>query len=70
MTITKYIISLFALLLIISCDSDSHNTVSKKNVAQTLLNKKEQLAHDFESLRSTLQRPKNGLYQTLFPFQL
>lgn len=50
---TKYIISLFSLLLIISCDSDSQNTVSKKNVAPTLLTKKEQLAHDFENNKLT-----------------
>lgn len=50
---TKYTISLFSLLLFISCDSRSQNKVSKKKEVQTLLSKKEQLAHDFENNKLT-----------------
>ena len=52
---TKYLITLFVLSLITSCDdsSASNNSQSKKNEPQTLLSKKEQLAHDFENNKLT-----------------
>ena len=52
---TKYLITLFVLLLIASCDDDSasNNSKSKKSKPQTLLSKKEKLAHDFENNKLT-----------------
>lgn len=48
----KYFISLFALLLITSCDEGS-GSYNSKSEPQTLLSKKEQLAHDFENNKLT-----------------
>ena len=49
----KYFFIISALSLITSCDSGSYNSKSKKKEPQTLLSKKEQLAHDFENNKLT-----------------
>ena len=49
----KYFFIISALSLITSCDSGSDDSKSKKKEPQTLLSKKEQLAHDFENNKLT-----------------
>ena len=49
----KISILFLSLLIITSCDSGSYNSKSKKKEPQTLLSKKEQLAHDFENNKLT-----------------